>query len=111
METQSKTVKWVQVCAVKELGPGDARQVDVQPPIAVFNVDGEFYATDDTCSHATSSLSDGYITDEVVECAFHFAKFDIRTGRALCLPATEHLRTFAVKVESGHVYVDVCDRV
>lgn len=110
MEATSKTASWVRVCAVEELEPGDAQQIDVHPPIAVFNVDGEFYATDDTCSHATSSLSDGYITGQIVECAFHFAKFDICTGRALCLPATEPLRTFAVKVECGDVYVDVCDR-
>ncbi|RZI53825.1 MAG: bifunctional 3-phenylpropionate/cinnamic acid dioxygenase ferredoxin subunit [Pseudonocardia sp.] len=110
MDTRAKTENWVRACAENEIEPGDAMKLDVTPPVAVFNVDGEFFATDDTCTHAVSSLSDGYITKDVVECAFHFAKFDVRTGRALCLPATQPLRTFGVRLEGGYVYVDVGDR-
>ena len=99
------TVVWVHVCSVADFGPGEARQVDVDPPIAVFNVDGEFLATEDTCTHEQSSLADGYIDGDVVECAFHFAKFSIRTGAVLSPPATRSLRTFPVKVEDGELYV------
>ena len=99
------TVVWLHVCSAADFYPGEARQVDVDPPIAVFNVDGEFFATEDTCTHEESSLADGYIDGDVVECAFHFARFSIRTGAVLSPPATRSLRTFPVKVEDGELYV------
>lgn len=98
---------WVKACDEGALGDGEAVVVDVDPPIAVFNVDGEYYATDDTCTHDKYSLADGYIDDDVVECALHMAKFSIRTGKALSLPATRDLVTYPVKVEGGEVLVDV----
>ena len=61
----------------------------------MFNVDGEYYAIDDTCTHDKYSLADGYIDDDVVECALHMAKFSIRTGKALSLPATRDLVTLS----------------
>ena len=78
-----------------------------EPPIAVFNVGGEFYAIDDTCTHEEYSLADGYIDGNIVECPLHMARFDICTGKALSLPATAHLGCYAVKVEDGLVYVEL----
>ena len=100
---------WLRACAAADLPPGEAIKVETTPPVAVFNVDGEFFATADTCSHDESSLSDGYIDDDIVECAYHFAKFCIRTGAVLSLPATRPLRSYAVKVEDGDVFVEVDD--
>ena len=80
------------------------------PPIAVFHVDGSFYAIDDTCTHETYSLAEGYIEGAAVECALHFAKFDLRTGEALCSPALVGLRTYPVKAEGDEVFVDVSGR-
>ena len=98
---------WIRACAVADLEPGDALRIDVDPPVAVFNVQGEFLATSDACTHADSSLADGYVDDDVVECAWHFAKFCVRTGQALCQPATEDLRTYATKIENDDVFVDI----
>lgn len=98
---------WKRACDVDEAGPGEAVLVEGDPPIAVFNVDGEWLATADTCSHDQSSLADGYIDGDVVECAWHFAKFCLRTGAVLALPATVPIPTFATKVDDGVVYVDV----
>lgn len=100
---------WTRACAVADVPVGEAAVVSrcPAPPIAVFNVDGDFYATDDTCTHEDYSLADGYIDDDVVECPLHMAKFSIRTGKVLSLPATEDLATYAVKVEDGSVFVDV----
>lgn len=99
---------WVRACAENEIEPGEAVVVpDVVPPIAVFNVDGEWLSTADTCSHDKSSLADGYIDGDVVECAWHFAKFCLRTGDALSLPATSGIPCYATKVEDGVVYVEV----
>lgn len=107
MESTSTRVEWSRVCAVADVPPGEATTLDVVPPIAVFNVDGEFHAVDDTCTHDTWSLAEGYIDGAEVECALHFAKFDLRTGDALCAPAVLGLRTYPVKVEGDEVFVDV----
>ncbi len=99
---------WVRACDEGALADGEALVVDgTVPPVAVFNVDGELYAIDDTCTHDKYSLADGYIDDDVVECALHMAKFSIRTGKALSLPATRDLATYPVKVEAGGVFVDI----
>jgi 3-phenylpropionate/trans-cinnamate dioxygenase ferredoxin component len=99
----------VRACAPGELRPGEAIQVPTVPPIAVFNVDGDFYATDDTCTHELSSLADGYLEGDEVECSWHFARFCVRTGEARCLPATKALRTFSVVADETGVYVEVDD--
>jgi 3-phenylpropionate/trans-cinnamate dioxygenase ferredoxin subunit len=107
MSITSTRVTWTRVCAVADLPSGEAITLDIDPPIAVFSVDGSFYAIDDTCTHETYSLADGYIEGARVECALHFAQFDLRTGEALCLPARIGVRTYPVKTENGHIFVDV----
>lgn len=96
---------WVRACATGEVADGEAVRLSTDPPIALFRVEGRFYATADTCSHAESSLADGYIEGDEVECAAHFAKFCIRTGAALSLPATEPVATYEVKVDGDEVFV------
>ncbi|GEL18140.1 bifunctional 3-phenylpropionate/cinnamic acid dioxygenase ferredoxin subunit [Pseudonocardia asaccharolytica] len=98
---------WVRACGASEIKPGEAARIDADPPVAVFNVDGEFLATSDTCTHEESSLADGYVDGAQVECAWHFAKFCLRTGRALSLPATEDLTTYRVRVADDAVFVDI----
>jgi len=98
---------FVKVCGVNELQPGEALRFEASCPVAVFRVGDQFYATDDTCTHAAASLADRYIEGDVVECPFHSAKFCVRTGEVLSLPASELLKTYAVKVEDGSVFVDI----
>ena len=96
----------VRACRADELPPGDARRVEGDhQPVAVYNVGGEFFALDDTCTHEKFALTEGWIDDAVVECALHMAKFCIRTGKALCLPAQGDLATHAVEVVDGDVWV------
>ena len=103
---------WLQVCAEGDIEDGEALRVDaVRPPIAVYHLDGEYHATADTCSHADSSLSEGYVEDGEVECVWHLARFCIRTGAAKTLPATEPIRTYEVKVVDGAVHVLLDDSV
>lgn len=99
---------WLRACSAGALADGEAVVVErpADPPIAVFNVDGEFYAIDDTCTHEKYSLADGYVEGDVVECALHMAKFNIRTGQALSLPATRNVACYPVKVEDDDVFVD-----
>lgn len=98
----------VRACAVTDLGPGEITRVPVSPPIAVYNVDGEFFATSDLCTHDKSSLSDeGYIEDGQIECGWHYAKFCIKTGDVTAPPATKPLTSYEVRVVDDDVYVVV----
>ena len=80
-------------------------RVQGQVAIAVFNVDGELFAIDDTCTHQDASLSDGWLEGCAVECPLHAACFDLRTGRPSGPPAKKPVRTHQVVVEDGLVYV------
>lgn len=75
--------------------------------IAVFNLDGDFFATDDTCTHGFASLSEGYIEDGIVECPWHGGSFDIRTGAPREDPCRIPLRVYAVTVRDTDVWIDL----
>ncbi|MEO8460830.1 MAG: non-heme iron oxygenase ferredoxin subunit [Dokdonella sp.] len=96
---------WVLVCAQSELLPGEYRVVwDRDTEIAVFNIDGELYAIEDVCTHDGGELTGGTIDGHEIECPRHGARFDVRTGAALCPPAYTPTAKFPVKVENGDVY-------
>ena len=98
----------MKVCAVEELEPGAARRLEGgAEAIAVFNVDGLYFATQDRCPHGNWPLSDSYVKGDTVECALHNGCFSIRTGKRLTPPVSRPLRTFAVVVQDGVVCVDV----
>lgn len=111
MSDQTQENNWIRACAVADVKPGGAIAVRGTPSIALFNVDGEFYATDEMCSHGESSLVDGYIEDGTVECAFHYAVFSIRDGSVLAAPATDALNTYETRVTDGEVFVNAVCRV
>jgi nitrite reductase/ring-hydroxylating ferredoxin subunit len=98
---------WKKVCVKSQIADQSALKIKGDNPIAVFRVGEEFFATDDTCTHAKFSLSDGYIEGDEVVCALHEARFCLRTGRVLSPPATVGLRTYAVKVEGDDVMVEM----
>ncbi|SIS95763.1 3-phenylpropionate/cinnamic acid dioxygenase ferredoxin subunit [Insolitispirillum peregrinum] len=94
------------VCLTADLPPGEARRVDCDPAVAVFNLDGTIYALADRCTHGEASMSDGYLEDDcTVECPVHTARFCLRTGRALTQPATVDLKTFEVLEDGDSLYV------
>ncbi|MFJ2633804.1 bifunctional 3-phenylpropionate/cinnamic acid dioxygenase ferredoxin subunit [Streptomyces sp. NPDC087422] len=101
---------WIRACSVDELDDGDALQMPTVPPVAVFRADGEFFALNDTCTHGKSSLADGYVDGDQVECAWHFAKFDLRTGSVLSPPASLPLCTYQVKLDGDDVMVEIPER-
>lgn len=75
--------------------------------ILVANVDGVFYATDDTCTHEDASLSGGSLHGELVKCPLHGSRFSLRTGEPMEDPAEEALRCYSVCVEDGAVMLDL----
>jgi 3-phenylpropionate/trans-cinnamate dioxygenase ferredoxin component len=100
----------VDVAPVDELPPGSVKIVRAgQIAVGVYNLDGEYYAIEDRCSHDDGPLAEGDFDAEeaVVVCPRHGSRFDIRSGRPLTLPAYEPVDTFPVVVEDGWVKVDL----
>ncbi len=97
---------WNDVAPADELAPGDYRVVDVDDvQIAVFNVDGAFYAIEDVCTHDYETLTGGCVEGDEIICPRHGARFNIKTGEALTPPAYEPVSTLPVRVENGIVQV------
>ncbi len=91
------------------LQPGEVRKVETPGcPLAVYNVDGTFYATSDVCTHATASLSAGEIVDgDLIACPLHDGQFHIPSGQAMGFPCTVDLRTYKVIEEGDAIYADL----
>jgi biphenyl 2,3-dioxygenase ferredoxin component len=95
------------VCGVGDVAPGEALKVETQGlTLAVFNLDGEFHVTDDQCTHGPGSLSEGFVDGDCVECNFHQGVFNIKTGAVVQPPCIVPIRTYAVAVEGGDVYIE-----
>jgi 3-phenylpropionate/trans-cinnamate dioxygenase ferredoxin component len=105
--------QWVDVARSVDIPPGHAARIEIDGvPVAIFNVDGAFYALDDTCSHAEASLSEGDLDPErcAIECPLHGSSFDLRTGDALTLPAVEPVHVHQVAVgDDGVVRVALAE--
>jgi naphthalene 1,2-dioxygenase ferredoxin component len=101
---------WVRVVALAELPLDDAYAIVVNGrELAIYQVAGEVFATDNRCTHGAALLSDGFLMDHCIECPLHQGQFDIRTGEPLCAPVTEPIRTYPVKIEAADVMVDMGD--
>jgi 3-phenylpropionate/trans-cinnamate dioxygenase ferredoxin subunit len=99
-------VDFVTVASVDDLQPGEMKPVKAGGRIVVLaNVDGEYHAFDDTCTHEEASLSEGELFGDVVECPLHGAAFNVRTGAVESFPATRALPTFEVRVVGDEVQV------
>jgi 3-phenylpropionate/trans-cinnamate dioxygenase ferredoxin subunit len=97
---------WIDVGAVDELEAGGVMLVDVDgTEVAVFNIDGEFYALADICTHDGGTLADGTVEGYEIECPRHGARFDIRTGKVMTPPAYEDVTVYPVRVDNGRVQV------
>ena len=99
----------VRVGSLADLPPGEALRVtEVSPPVAVFHTeDGEVFAIDDTCTHQDASLADGWLEGCEVECPLHASRFDLRTGAVDAPPAKVGVRTHAVAVTDGDIWLTV----
>ena len=97
---------WIRIAATGQLQDDEALAAAVgEVRIALYRSEGEYFATENVCTHAFALLSDGFLEDGCIECPLHQARFDIRTGKALCAPATQDVRTYPVKVDGEDVLV------
>ncbi len=102
--------EFVKIGKASEIDDKCAKCVEVKGhSIAVFNLGGEFYAIDDLCTHEEGPLSEGHIEGEEVECPWHAARFNIKTGKALCAPACEDQPVFNIRVVDGDLEVEIGD--
>ncbi|WP_277870389.1 MULTISPECIES: non-heme iron oxygenase ferredoxin subunit [Cryobacterium] len=101
------------VCAKSELGLGEAIRVMVDGVAIALVIDsvGNCFALGDMCSHADISLSDGFVEGDELECWAHGGRFELSTGRARTLPASEPVPVYQVTIVDGDVYVDVNNQV
>ncbi len=99
---------WHKAAAVGELEDNGVIGVNVGgTDIAIYLLDGTYYATSNICTHAFAYLSDGWVEDGKVECPLHQGLFDIRTGRATCAPLTKDIATYPVRTEGEDLLVEL----
>ena len=102
-----KLLDLLELCDSAAVAPNSAAKVEKNGlALAVYNLDNAFYVTDDQCTHGPGSLSEGYIDGDTIECDFHNGVFNIRTGEVVAPPCMIPLRTYAVQVVDGKVYID-----
>ena len=98
--------EFVAVAKTGEIEEGKVKVVRVgDAPVGVTLVDGEYFAFADVCTHDDDPVAEGELDDTVIECPRHGARFDIRTGRALSLPAVVPIPVYAVEVVDGLITV------
>lgn len=99
---------WHDVAGVDEMEDGDVIQVKAgDATLALYQVDGRWFATDDRCTHQEASLSEGYLQDDTIECPRHQGLFHVPTGRPLSPPVTVALCTYPVRRDADRLWVKV----
>lgn len=98
---------WTKIAKADQVGEDEAIAVVIGDlKLALFNSGGGFHVTDNICTHQYAMLSEGYVEAGCVECPLHQARFDLKTGAAMCAPATQPIRVYPVKVEGDDILVD-----
>lgn len=99
---------WVRAASLEEVPPGTLHGVELERNrVVLANVEGDIYALQDRCSHADFPLHDGVLDGETLECVHHGAKFDVCSGRATGLPALRPVKSFAVDVRDGDIFIQL----
>lgn len=99
---------WIDVLALDWVPEADVTSVIVEGrEIALYEVEGEVFATDNLCTHGAARLSDGFLEGREIECPFHQGRFDVCTGKAMCAPLTQDLRVYPVRIENNRVLVNI----
>ena len=98
----------IELCDAADVADGAPLRVEAGGlTLAVFNIGGTFYVTDDLCTHGPGSLSEGFVDGEVVECNFHGGQFNVCTGEVVAPPCMVPIKTYPAMVENGKVVIEV----
>ena len=104
----SNSGEWVSVADQGSINEGEMKGVTVgSTEIALYNLKGEIYATDNLCTHAFAFLTDGWLDGEEVECPLHAGRFEIKTGKGMGPPIPCDVKTFSVRIENVKIQVKV----
>jgi nitrite reductase/ring-hydroxylating ferredoxin subunit len=102
--------QWVVAAKVADVAPGTMKQAEVADKnLAIYNLGGTFYATDNECTHAYAMLTDGTIDGDVIECPLHGGAFEIKTGKGLGAPIFCDLKCYPARVAGENIEVNVAD--
>ena len=111
-ETTTEAGRWVEVAAADEIADGEVRTYEVEGErIAIARANGQLHAVQNVCSHDDGPLGDGAVDGYCIVCPRHGARFDVRTGEALTMPAVSPIESFPVKEEAGMIVLALPERL
>lgn len=97
--------EWEQIAGVDEIAPGGRKSVVVDDlPALLLRIGDEYFCIEDTCTHDGQAMTNGPVQDHEITCPRHGARFDLRTGKALCMPATEPVLTFELDIREDGIF-------
>lgn len=100
--------QWIDAAARDDVPEGDVVGLLVAGrDIALYEVEGEVFATDNLCTHGQARLSDGFLEGREIECPLHQGRFDVCSGKAMCAPLDTDVRTYPVRIEGGRVFLQL----
>lgn len=100
--------KWISIAKINEIPLGGHKAITINgTPVVLFNLEGEYYAIENRCTHQDFPLSEGCIIDNEITCPLHGAKFNIKTGEVTAPPAFMDVQTFAVRIEQENIQVEL----
>jgi naphthalene 1,2-dioxygenase system ferredoxin subunit len=99
---------WTDIMSIDDTFEGEVVRFNYgDKNLAIYNVNGLVYCTDNVCTHGNALLSDGFLEGHEIECPFHQGRFDVRDGRVTCEPATKAIKSYPIKVTDGRVHIDL----
>lgn len=111
MNQELESYSFYQVLPIEELPIGERIFIELDgEPIVIFNIAGDIYAIGDHCTHDDGPLGDGELEDHIIICPRHGAKFDVKTGEALTLPAIEPTTNFPIRVVDGIIEIGLLNK-
>ena len=97
---------WVRAAGRADLAEGEVLGIDIGGrEIALYDLDGDLFATDDICTHAYARLSDGWLDRGEIECPLHAGRFEVRTGKPLCPPVTDPIKTYPIRLVGEEIQI------
>ena len=104
----SATENWITVANRDAVEPGSVIGVKAgELDVALYNIDGQIYATHNICTHALARLSDGWLENDIIECPLHGGRFEVKTGKGLGAPIPCDVKTLPVRIEDNDIQVNV----
>lgn len=103
-------IQFYPVCSTDDLPAGERLLIDLDnKPVVIFNLAGQYYAIDDVCTHDDGPLGEGEVEGCEIICPRHGARFDIRTGKVLALPAVQSVQAYPIRVVNGMLVIGVTE--